>query len=770
MAYASLIGARVKRKEDPRLITGNATYVGDLRLPGMQYVSIVRSPYAHATIRGINTTAASGMPGVLAVVTGEDLLPLYGPMPMASGGEGESVHDERDVGHTHYALSVERVRHVGEAVAAVIAGTQAQADDASTEVTVDWAPLPTVVDPEQARKPGSPLLFEDVPNNVERVWTHTEGDVEAAFASAHRVVGQRMLNQRLCGVPMEGRAVVAAADPATGGLNLWTSTQAPHLLRTDLCATLRLPENVVRVVAPEVGGGFGVKIGIYPEDIALGAMTLKYGVPLCWVEGRAEHMLATTHGRAQIADAEVAVQADGTVTALRLRILADLGAYPAAPGLCELTGRMATGSYNIPAVDLEAVTVFTNTTPVAAYRGAGRPEAAYYIERLMDLVADELEMDPVEVRRKNFIPPDAFPHTTATGELYDTGEYDKALTKALEIANYPALREEQRARRSENSDRLLGIGVACWVEMCGFGPFESAVVRVEPSGTVSVLTGISPHGQGQETTFAQIVADQLGVAFDQVVVRHGDTRETPMGQGTMGSRGLVVGGAALVGAVGKVRDKAARIAAHMMEAAPEDIVLVDGVYQVRGTPARALRLAEIADRAYSDDLPEDIDPGLEATSFFKPPELVYPFGTHIAVVEVERDTGHVHLRDYFSVDDCGPRISPTLVEGQVHGGLAQGISQALYEEVVYDEQGQLQSGSLMDYTIPRATHFPKFTTDQTVTTTPHNPLGAKGIGEAATIGSTPTIANAVIDALEPLGVRHLDIPMRREKVWRAMGG
>ncbi len=769
MAYASLIGAKVKRKEDPRLITGNATYVSDLRLPGMQYVSIVRSPYAHARIQGIDTAAASGMPGVLAVVTGEDLLPLYGPMPMESGGEGEAVHDERDLGHTHYALSVGRVRHVGEAVAAVIAGTQAQADDAAAEVTVDWEQLPTVVDPEKAREPGAPLLFDDVPNNVERVWTHTEGDVEAAFASADHIVGQRLLNQRLCGIPMEGRAVVAANDPATGGLNLWTSTQAPHLLRTDLCGALRLPENLVRVVAPEVGGGFGVKIGIYPEDIALGAMALKYGVPLCWVEGRSEHMLATTHGRAQIADAEVAVQADGTVTALRMRILADLGAYPVAPGLSELTGRMATGSYNIPAVDLEAVTVFTNTTPVAAYRGAGRPEAAYYIERLMDLVADELGMDPVEVRRKNFIPPDAFPHTTATGELYDTGEYEKALSKALEISRYPALREEQRTRRLENSDRLLGIGVACWVEMCGFGPFESSVVRVEPGGTVTVLTGISPHGQGQETTFAQIVADQLGVEFDQVVVRHGDTRETPMGQGTMGSRGLAVGGAALVGAVSKVRDKAARIAAHMMEAAPEDIVLAGGSYQVKGAPHSALRLAEIADRAYSDDLPDDIDPGLEATSFFKPPELVYPFGTHVAVVEVERETGYVHLRDYFSVDDCGPRISPILVEGQVHGGLAQGISQALYEEVVYDEQGQLHSGSLMDYAIPRATHFPMFTTDQTVTTTPHNPLGAKGIGEAATIGSTPTIANAAIDALEPFGVRHLDIPMRPEKVWRAMG-
>ncbi len=770
MAYASLIGAQVKRKEDPRLIMGAATYVGDLRLPGMHYVAFVRSPYAHACIGEIDTSAALAVPGVVAVVTGEDLLSEYEPMPMESSGEGEAAQDERDVTHTHHALSTERVRHVGEAIAAVIATTEAAAYDGVQEVVVAWEPLPIVVTPEEATRQGAPALFDDLPGNVERVWRCRTGDPDAAFASAPRVVRQKIVSQRLCGVPMEGRAVVAAPDPMAGGVTVWTSTQAPHLSRSDLAKTLRMPENSIRVIAPEVGGGFGVKIGIYPEDVALTAMARKYRIPLCWVEHRGEHMMATTHGRAQEAHVEAAVEEDGTVTALRLRILADIGAYPLAPGISELTGRMAVGVYKIPSVDLEATTIFTNTTPVAAYRGAGRPEAAYYIERLMDLVARELEMDPVEVRRVNFISPEQFPFETATGELYDSGEYDKALSKALEVSGYEKLREEQKQRRTENNDTLLGIGLACWVEMCGFGPYESATVRVEPSGTVTIFTGISPHGQGQETTFAQIVADQLGADYDKIIVRHGDTRETPMGVGTMGSRGLAVGGAAVVGAVGKVWDKARRVAAHMLEAAPEDIVLEGGRYQVRGTPDRGHTLGEIADRAYSDELPDDVEPGLDATHFFKPPELVYPFGAHVAVVEIERDTGKVHLRDYFSVDDCGPRISPLLVEGQVHGGLAQGISQALFEEVVYDEQGQLLSGSLMDYTVPRAVHFPMFTTDKTVTPTPHNPLGAKGIGEAATIGSTPTIANAVMDALAPFGVRHLDLPLRPEKVWMAMQG
>ncbi|MDP9379777.1 MAG: molybdopterin-dependent oxidoreductase [Chloroflexota bacterium] len=770
MAYASLIGAQVKRKEDPRLITGMATYVGDLDIPGTHHVALVRSPYAHANIRGIDTSAAASMPGVLAVVTGEDLLSEYEPMPMESSGEGEAPQDERDMEHTHHALSVNRVRHVGEAVVAVIATSMAIAQDAADEVIVEWEPLPAVADMQKARQDDAPLLFRDRPGNVERVWRKSTGDVDAAFGQAHRVVSQRMVSQRLAGIPMEGRAVLAMPDPGTGGVTIWTSTQAPHLSRKDLERTLRLPENLIRVIAPEVGGGFGVKIGIYPEDILLPVLAKRFGLPMCWIETRSEHMVATTHGRAQIADVAAAVQEDGTVTALRLHILADIGAYPQAPGIPKLTCRMATGVYRIPAVDLQATNVFTNTTPVAAYRGAGRPEAAYYIERLMDLVADELGMDPAEVRRKNFIPPDAFPYDTAAGETYDSGEYDKPLTRALELARYEALRKEQKRRREDGSGNLLGIGLACWVEMCGFGPFESAIVRVEPSGTVTVFTGVSPHGQGQETTFAQIVADHLGADFDRIVVRHGDTRETPMGVGTMGSRGLAVGGSAVVRATGKVRDKASRIAAHMLEAAPEDIVLQDGKYQVRGAPDRGLTLAEIADEAYDDDLPDDIEPGLEATSFFKPPELVYPFGAHVAVVEIERDTGKVHLCEYFSVDDCGPRISPVLVEGQVHGGLAQGISQALFEEVVYDQEGQVLSGTLMDYAVPRATHLPMFTTAETVTPTPHNPLGAKGIGEAATIGSTPTVVNAVLDALEPFGVRHIDMPLHPEKVWRAMQG
>jgi carbon-monoxide dehydrogenase large subunit len=789
MAYASLIGARVKRKEDPRLITGAGTYVGDLKLPGMHYVAFVRSPYPHARIRSIDTAAARRRPGVLAVVTGQDLPPLCEPMPTSTAGEGGPAGSGRNKSHTHYALSIDRVRHVGEAVAAVIATTPAIAADGAADVVVDWEPLPAVADPLAALEAGAPRLFDDMPNNIQHTWRRKTGDVEAAFAGAARVVRQRMINQRLAGIPMEGRAVVAAPDPATGGVTLWSSVQGPHLVRRDLAKTLRLPENMVRVIAPDVGGGFGVKIATYPEDVLLAALARRYQMPLKWVETRLEHMAATNHGRAQVADLEAAVQADGTVTALRMRVVADLGAYPLAPDVPELTGAMAIGVYRIPAVDIEITCVFTNTTPVGAYRGAGRPEAAYYIERLMDLIAAELGMDPADVRRKNFIPPDAFPYTTPTGQVYDSGEYDRALTKALEIANYQALREEQRQRLGDQqtgrqgdghamshglavsrSTGLLGIGISCYVEMCGFGPYESALVRVDPTGTVTVLTGISPHGQGTGTTFAQIVADQLGADYDQIIVRHGDTATTPIGMGTMGSRSLAIGGSALVRAVERVRAKAQRIAAHMLEAAPEDIVLEAGRYQVKGVPERSLTLAQIADRAYSDDLPDDLDPGLEASAFFRPSELIYPFGAHVAVVEVDPETGIVRVRDYFTVDDCGPRISPLLVTGQVHGGLAQGIAQALMEEVVYDANGQLLSGSLMDYALPRAHDLPSFVTDQTETPTPLNPLGAKGIGEAATIGSTPAIANAVIDALKPFGVRHLDIPLRPERVWRAIHG
>lgn len=768
MAYASLIGAQVKRKEDPRLITGMGTYTGDLQLPGLHYVAFVRSPYAHAKIGSIDTSTALQRPGVIAVVTGEELAQEYTQMPMGSSGEGGSNDEEAaNQRHSHYALSTGKVRFVGEAVAAVIATSPEVAADAVEDVMVDWEPLPAVIDPEKASTAGTPI-FEDKPNNIDHTWRCTTGDVEQAFANAYKTVRQRMNNQRLAGVPMESRVVAATPDQTTGGLIVWTSTQAPHLNRGDLAKVLRMPENDIRVIAPDVGGGFGVKIGIYPEDVVLAALARKYKLPLRWEESRNESMMATTHGRAQQADMEAAVQEDGKVTALRMRVLADIGAYPNAPTIPELTGQMAIGVYHIPAVDIEVTCVYTNTTPVAAYRGAGRPEAAFYIERLMDVIAYDLQMDPAEVRRKNFIPPEAFPYDTPTGEKYDTGEYDKALTKALEISNYNALREEQRQRREQQDDRLLGIGLACYVEMCGFGPYESAVARVNPDGSVTVLTGISPHGQGQETTFAQIVADQLGADYNKVIVRHGDTAMIPMGQGTMGSRGLVTGGSALVRAIKKIRDKAIKIAAFLLEAAPEDIELSEGKYRVRGVPDRGLSLTQIAGRAYSDELPDDIDSGLDATDFFRPPTLVYPFGAHIAVVEIERETGYVHLRDYFSVDDCGPRVSPKLVEGQVHGGLAQGIAQALQEEVVYDESGQLLSGTLMDYAVPKATRFPMFTTDMTVTTTPQNPLGVKGIGEAATIGSTPAISNAVNDALKHLGQRHLDIPLKPEKIWTAM--
>jgi carbon-monoxide dehydrogenase large subunit len=764
MAYASLMGVRVKRKEDPRLITGSGAYVGDMTLPGMRHVVFVRSPYAHARIRGIDAAAAQARPGVVAVVTGADLAALCEPMPMSSAGETGASDAGATPGRTHHALSVDRVRHVGEAVAAVIAETAEAAADGIAEVLVDWEPLPAVVDLDQAVADGAPLVFDHVPNNRAFTWQHKTEGADAAFESAARVVRQRIVSQRLSGIPMEGRAVLAAPDSTIDGVTVWTSTQGPHITRSQIAATLRLPENAVRVIVPDVGGGFGVKIGVFPEDVALAALALKYRMPLRWVETRIEHMMATTHGRAQIAELEAAVQQDGTITALRMHVLADLGAYPVAPDIPALTGQMAVGVYHIPDVDIEIACAFTNTTPVAAYRGAGRPEAAYYAERMIDVIAGELGIDPVEVRRRNFIAPDAFPYQTPTGHVYDSGEYDRALTKALEISDYQALREEQQRRRAQGADRLLGIGLSCYVEMCAFG-YESATVRVDPSGTVAIFTGTSPHGQGIATSFAQIAADQLGADFDRIVVKHGDTAVTSFGMGTMGSRSLAVGGSAVFRAAGTVRDKARRIAAHMLEAAPEDVVLSEGRYQVKGTPEPSLTLVQIAGRAYGGDLPDEIAPGLEATDYFKPPTLTYPFGAHVAVVEVERDTGIVHVRDIYSVDDCGPRVSPMLAEGQVHGGLAQGIAQALWEEVVYDENGQLLTGSLMDYAAPRASMLPSFKADRTETPTPRNPLGAKGIGEAATIGSTPAVVSAVVDAL---GARHLDMPLRPEKVWRAL--
>jgi carbon-monoxide dehydrogenase large subunit len=762
------MGAEVKRKEDPRLITGTSTYVSDIGLPGLHYVAFVRSPHAHARIRGIDTSAAARRPGVVAVVTGEDLRGQVAPVPPTEATSTEGGESASARGRQHLPLSVGRVRHVGEAVAAVVATSEALAVDAAADVRVDWEPLPAVSDAVQAMAEGAPQLFEDAARNVEHENRITAGDPDAAFARAHRVVKQRMVNQRLCGVPLEPRAGLAAPDPATGGLILWSTHQAPHALRKDLATALGMPLNAIRVIAPEVGGGFGVKFGLYPEDAVLAALARRLRLPLRWTETRLEHMVATTHGRDHVTDLEAAIEADGTITALRMHVIANLGAYPIFAFIPDLTLMMGIGVYRIPNVDLRSTCVFTNTTPVAAYRGAGRPEAAYYVERMVDLVAAELGLAPEVVRRKNFIPPEAFPYATPTGQRYDSGEYDRALTKLLDISKYAALRAEQRERLARGDRTLLGLGLACYVEMCGFGPFESALVRVEPSGTVTAYTGTSPHGQGHETSFAQILADHLGVDFDQIVVRHGDTANTPMGHGTGGSRSLALGGTAMLRAATKVQEKARRVAAHMLEANPDDVVLDEGRYQVKGVPARMLTLAQIAERAYSDTLPESLEVGLEASDFFKPAQLIYPFGAHLAVVEVDRDTGAVSVRAFYSVDDCGPRVSPMLVTGQVHGGLAQGIAQALLEELVYDAEGQLVTGSLMDYAVPRAEDLPSFVTEQTVTPTPFNPIGAKGIGEAATIGSTPATVNAVVDALRAFGIRHLDMPLRPERVWRAM--
>jgi carbon-monoxide dehydrogenase large subunit len=765
---SKLMGAEVKRKEDPRLVTGRSSYVGDIVLPGLHHVAFVRSPHAHARIRRIDPSAALRRPGVRAVLTGQDIRAHCAPLPVAGAGEGGQGTDGG--GRKHCALSLDRVRYVGEAVAAVVATSEAAARDAVEDVRVDWEPLPAVIDPFAAMADGAPLLHDDAPRNVEHENQIKAGEPDRVFARARRVVRQRMVSQRLCGVPLEGRAALAAPDPATGGLTLWVTNQAPHSFRNDLAGALRLPQNLVRVIAPEVGGGFGVKFGVYPEDAALAVIARLLGIPVRWVETRTEHMLATTHGRDQVADLEAAVEDDGTIAALRMHVVANLGAYPIFTFIPDLTLMMGVGVYRIPNVDLRSTCVFTTTTPVAAYRGAGRPEAAYYVERLIDLVAAELGRTPEEVRRRNFIPPDAFPYQAPTGQRYDSGQYDRALSKALELARLDDLRKEQRQRLERGDRHLLGVGIACYVEMCGFGPFESAVVRVEPGGTVTAYTGTSAHGQGHETTFSQIIADYLGVDFDKVVVRHGDTLNTPMGNGTGGSRSLAVGGTAILNAALKVQDKARRIAARMLEAAAEDIVLADGRYGVRGAPTSAVTLAEIAAHAYGSALPEGMEAGLEATDFFRPPQLVYPFGAHVAVVEADRETGCVRVRDFVAVDDCGVRISPMIVAGQVHGGLAQGIAQALLETLVYGEDGQLLTGSLMDYAVPHADDLPSFTTAETVTPTPFNPLGAKGIGEAATIGSTPAIVNAVVDALRSFGVRHLDMPLRSERVWRALKG
>jgi carbon-monoxide dehydrogenase large subunit len=637
-------------------------------------------------------------------------------------------------------------------------------------VAVELDSLPVVIDPESAATPATPVIHEALGTNLADESTRVWGDVEAAFGGAPLLVRARLVNQRLAGVPIEPRGVLAVPESWDPAITVWSATQIPHEVRDQVAAFLSLPQAAVRVIAPEVGGGFGAKLSVYPEELLVAWVAKHLRRPVKWVEERSEHLQATTHGRDQIHEAELAVDSDGSLRGLKVRLTADLGAYPMGAGLPRLTRRLLSGCYRLPALQVDIRSVYSNKTPIAAYRGAGRPEAIFLIERMMDLAARALHLDPAEIRRRNLMPAFEQPTASISGELYDSGNYPAALERALEVAGYDQLRVEQRAAR--DAGRMMGIGVACYVEMAGFGPdgdlFESASVRVNSDATVTVITGTSPHGQGHETAWAQLVASELGVAMDRIVVRHGDTAAVPVGVGTFGSRSAAVGGTAVHLATGDVVDKASRLAAALLEAAPEDIVQSNGRWHVRGVPDRAIPFAEIASAAYGTARPREMEPGLESTRFFQPPGLVFPFGAHVAVVDVDPETGAVALRRYVSIDDCGRVINPSLVEGQVHGGLAQGIAQALYEEVRYDDDGTPLTGNLTTYMVPTAPDLPGFTLDRTVTPSPVNPLGVKGVGEAATIGSTPAVVNAVLDALTPLGVTEMDPPCTPEKVWLAI--
>jgi carbon-monoxide dehydrogenase large subunit len=764
-----IFGSGIKRREDPRLLTGQAKYTDDLTLPGTVHMAVVRSPYAHARIKKIEAAKARAIPGVLGVFTGQDMKDAgFGGIPCAW------VVPNSDTKTPAYPpIAIDRVRYVGNAVAIVVAEDRYLARDAADAVVVDYEPLKVVVDPWKAAQPGAPLVHDEVPANRCFHWKVSGGDVEAAFKAAEVVVKDKIRNQRLIPNAMEPRAALAQYVSATSELTIWATTQNPHIVRFLLSLDTGTPEHRIRVIAPEVGGGFGSKIPHYPEDSMVVFASKKLDRPVKWTETRSENYKATIHGRDHVQEVELAAKKDGTITGLRAKVWANMGAYlsTASTGIPTiLHGLMLSGVYKIPNIHEDVFGMFTHTTPVDAYRGAGRPEATFILERLVDLLAAELKQDPAEIRRKNLIPPFKDGHTVATGLVYDTGNYEAALDKALEMADYKGLRKKQAEGLSTYAE-ICGLGPSQVAGAVGFGGglWESAIVRFHPSGKVQVMVGVSPHGQGEETTFAQIVASELGVAVDDVVVLHGDTSQTPMGWGTYGSRTTAVGSGALMGAISKIKEKAKAVTAHLLEAAVEDIDYADGKFFVKGSPDRFKTIQDVALMAnVAWNYPKGLEPGLEASAFFDPPNFVYPFGAHIAVVRVDAETGEVKLERYVAVDDCGKVINPMIVEGQVHGGIVQGIGQALFEEAVYDENGQLLTGSMMDYALPRAQAFPRLELAMTETPTSVNPLGVKGIGETGTIASTPAVYNAVMDALAPLGVKRIDMPLSPERVWRAI--
>jgi carbon-monoxide dehydrogenase large subunit len=776
MAVTQLIGARIQRREDPRLITGHGRFIEDHTLPGLTHLAVVRSPHPHARIVGIDSAAARALPGVLAVFTAADFHKvLSGSMPVTPAFAPEKKYvPER------FPIADHEVCFQGEPVAVVVAEDRYLAADAADLVHVTYEPLPAVVDPEAAMTPGSPLVHSDGPDNIGWDMTYAGGDIEAAFGKAEVVVKERILQQRLAPTAMETRGVMASYSPYDEQLTLWLSSQNPHFIRLFVSGAMGIPESRVRVVSPDVGGGFGSKISPYPEDYLVPAASKLLQRPVRWIETRTESVMTTIHGRGQVFTAEAAALRDGTLLGLRLTQVLDLGAYHGTFGAFQACAcLMSGGVYRWEAISARTVGVLTNKVPTDPYRGAGRPEGTHLCERMVDRVAEELGMDPAELRRKNFAR--EFPFQNNFGLTYDSGNYDGTLDRALELSDYQGWRQRQATAREEG--RLIGIGLSTWVEICGFGPsaptaaatggialVESAQIRFLPSGSVAAYVGTHSHGQGHDTTFSQLVAETLGVPLEAVDLRHGDTAEGPsFGYGTYGSRSLAVGGMALYTASQEILGKARKLAAHLLEASPDDLEFTEGAFTVRGNPQAKKTIQEVALASYGGNLPQGMDQGLEAVSHFDPPNFVWPFGAHVCVVEVDRETGAVEILSYTAVDDCGNVINPMIVEGQVQGGIAQSVAQALFEEVVYDgESGQLLTGTMLDYLVPTMNELPTPKLDRTVTPSPTNALGVKGIGEAGTIAASAAVINAVCDALRPLGIHHVDMPASPDRIWRLM--
>jgi len=780
-----ILGSAIERREDPSLITGRAEYTDDIQRPDMLHMAVVRSEYGHARVEGIDTSQAEGRDGVVAVYTAEDF-DVPGELPVGWLLDGLRTP-------AHPLLASERVRYQGDALAVVVAEDRYTAHDAADAVEVELERLDAVTDPAAAIEDGAPVLHEAAddedlePGRHENAAFEWEiGDAEktdAAFADADETVELEIENQLLIPNAMEPRATLAEYDAGTGDLRINMTSQNPHVHRLLMSGVIDHPEHRLHVRAPEVGGGFGSKIHHYADEALCALCARDLERPVKWVASRTETYQTDALGRGHVTRGEMALDEDGRIVGLRVDTKANLGAYlstfaPAIPTY--LYGTLLSGQYDIPAIHCSVTGAFTNVPPVDAYRGAGRPEASYLVERIVTRAARQIDMDPAEFRRLNFVDPEQFPYETQVAVEYDSGDYEKTLDAALEHVDYEGFRERQQEAREEG--RYLGIGLSAYIEACGLAPselagqlgaqaglWESSLVRMQPSGTVTAYCGTSGHGQGHHTTYAQVIANELGVPYDDIEVVEGDTDEIPQGMGTYGSRSAAVGGSSLVTSARKVVEKAKKIAAHQLEADEADLVFEGGEFHVEGAPGRGMTLQEVAGAAYlAHDIPDGMEPGLEATSFYDPENFTFPFGLHAAIVEVDPDSGEIEIERYVAVDDVGEQINPKIVEGQIHGGIAQGVGQALYEGAEYDENGTLVTGSMQDYAVPKAEHVPEIETESTVTPCPHNPLGVKGVGEAGTIAAPQAVVNAVTDALEPFGVDDVEMPLTPERVWRAV--